>query len=217
MTIGLSGHMSPALLKELAEEEVAYYLQRADGVAAVDIRGGQSREVLVALHRDRLAALGVTINQVASAIGSENTLQPAGVLETGTAELTLRTHGQIAEIEEIRNIIVATRNGIPVYLRDLGTVEERARGYESIVRIDGIPGIVLSVQKQSGSNTVAVANNIYKISTNCASAIRIQHPGVERSSIFIRNSVASVSGCGDSGAFLAGIAYYSSYTTSGPR
>ena len=177
MTIGLSGHMSPALLKELAEEEVAYYLQRADGVAAVDIRGGQSREVLVALHRDRLAALGVTINQVASAIGSENTLQPAGVLETGTAELTLRTHGQIAEIEEIRNIIVATRNGIPVYLRDLGTVEERARGYESIVRIDGIPGIVLSVQKQSGSNMVLPTASE---SSRTAPALSGSQPGVER-------------------------------------
>jgi HAE1 family hydrophobic/amphiphilic exporter-1 len=209
MTIGLSGHMSPALLKELAEEEVAYYLQRADGVAAVDIRGGQSREVLVALHRDRLAALGVTINQVASAIGSENTLQPAGVLETGTAELTLRTHGQIAEIEEIRNIIVATRNGIPVYLRDLGTVEERARGYESIVRIDGIPGIVLSVQKQSGSNTVAVANNIYQV----ISELRQRYSDLNirvlnDTSTFIRDSVTNVSNAAILGACLAGLVLF---------
>ncbi|NLY88807.1 MAG: efflux RND transporter permease subunit, partial [Firmicutes bacterium] len=209
MTIGLSGHVDPALLKELAEEEVAYYLQRADGVAAVDIRGGQSREILVALSRDRLAALGVTINQVASAIGSENTLQPAGVLETGTAELTLRTHGQITEIEEIKDIIVTTRNGIPVYLRDLGTVEERTRGYESIVRIDGIPGIVLSVQKQSGSNTVAVADRIYKVITE----LRQRYPDLNirilnDTSTFIRDSVASVSNAAILGAFLAGLVLF---------
>ena len=209
MTIGLSGHVDPALLKELAEEEVAYYLQRADGVAAVDIRGGQSREILVALSRDRLAALGVTINQVASAIASENTLQPAGVLETGTAELTLRTHGQIEEIEEIRDIIVATRNGVPVYLRDLGTVEERTRGYESIVRIDGIPGIVLSVQKQSGSNTVAVADGIYKV----LSELRQRYPDLNirvlnDTSTFIRDSVANVSNAAILGACLAGLVLF---------
>lgn len=206
LTIGLSGHMDPTLLKELAEEEISYYLQRADGVAAVDIRGGQSREVLVALHRDRLAALGVTINQVASAVSSENTLQPAGVLETGTAELTLRTHGEIQEIEEIKNIIVATRNGVPIYLRDLGTVEEQSRGYESIVRIDGIPGIVLSVQKQSGSNTVAVANRIY----NLIDELRERYPDINirvlnDTSTFIKDSVAGVSNAAVFGAFLAGI------------
>lgn len=206
MTIGLSGYMDQALLKELAEEEIAYYLQRADGVAAVDIRGGQSREVLVALHRDRLAGLGVTVTQVASAISSENTVQPAGVLETGTAELTLRTHGEIEEVEEIKNIIVTTRNGVPVYLRDVATVEERPRGSESLVRIDGVPGIVLSVQKQSGSNTVAVANRIYKI----LNELRQRYPDLNirvlnDTSIFIRNSVASVSDAAILGAFLAGI------------
>ncbi len=209
MTIGLSGNVDPALLKELAEEEVAYYLQRADGVAAVDVRGGQSREVLVALHRDRLAALGVTINQVASAIASENTLQPAGVLETGTAELTLRTHGQITETEEIKNIIVATRNGIPVYLRDLGTVEERTRGYEAIVRIDGVPGIVLSVMKQSGSNTVAVADGIYKV----VAELRQRYPDLNirvlnDTSTFIRDSVANVSNAAVLGACLAGLVLF---------
>ncbi len=206
MTIGLSGQMDESFLRSIAENEISPELQKIDGLANVEVRGGRNRRITIALKRERLAAFGLTISQVASAIRNENIILPAGSLETETSEILLRTTGKLESVAELKEIIVAYRNGIPLYLRDLGTVEETLTGVETLVRIDQQPGIVLSLQKQSGANTVAVANEVYAI----LSTLQNKYPELNLrvlndTSTFIRESVSGVANAALWGALLAGL------------
>lgn len=206
ITIGLSGQMDESFLRTIAEDEISAELQKIDGVANVEVRGGRSRRITVGLKRERLAVLGITINQVASAIRSENVTMPAGSLETETSQLLLRTSGKLESVADLKEIVVAYRNNIPLFLRDLGTVEEELVGTETLVRIDQQPGIVLSLQKQSGSNTVAVANKVYTILSSLQNKYPEINPRVlNDTSTFIRESVGGVSNAALWGALLAGL------------
>ena len=178
MTIGLSGQMDESFLRTIAENEISPELQKIDGLANVEVRGGRNRRIAIELKRERLAAFGITINQVASAIRSENIILPAGSLETETSQLLLRTSGKLESVADLKKIIVAYRNNIPLFLRDLGTVEETltARKHWS-ASTDNRVSFYRS--KQSGANTVAVANEVYTILWAPKQISRIEPPGLK--------------------------------------
>jgi HAE1 family hydrophobic/amphiphilic exporter-1 len=206
LTLGLSGPLDEVTLRKLADEDLCNQLQRVDGVASVDVRGGKSREIRVFLKQDRLQALGLTASQVANAIRNENSMVPAGNLASGIGDFLLRTKGELQDLEELKNIIVVRREGTPVYLRDIATVEEGYEDVTSYTRIDGQPGIVLSVSKRSGWNTVAVADRVYKV----LDEIRRLYPQIKLrvlndSSVYIRSAVKSVAESALIGALLAGL------------
>jgi len=206
VTIGLSGDLDEDTLRQLAEDDFSYQIQKVEGVANVEVRGGRNREIRVYLKRDRLLSLGISFDQVVSALKNENVMQPAGNLGIGTGDFLLRTKGEFTSIDDIRNLIVLYREGVPIYLRDLADVEEGFETARSLVRIDGLPGVVLSVQKRSGSNTVAVADRIYK----ALDELRRQNPDIKfrilnDNSTYIRKSVQSVRNSAIMGAVLAGL------------
>lgn len=206
MSIGLSGNVDEAYLRRLAEDEISYQLQKADGVASVEVRGGSRMEVAVELNRERLSAMGITINEVASAIRSENIMLPAGNLDTGAGEFLLRTDGELKSAGDLKDIVVQYRNGIPIFLQDLGVIEEKKANAEYLVRIDGVSGIMLSLQKQSGANTVAVAGRIRKVLAELAERYPDLHFRVlNDSSTFISDSVRGVANSAVFGALLAGL------------
>lgn len=205
MTLGLSGEMDEGDLRDLAEDEISYQLQKIPGVASVEVRGGRGREIRVILKQARLQALGITVEQVSNAIGSENSNLPAGYLAAGPGDFLLRTMGEFRSLDEIRNIVITVRDGIPVYLKGLATIEEGLEDIRSLVRIDGKPGIVLSIRKQSDANTVAVADRVYKVLDELRQAHRnIQLRVINDNSTYIRSAVRSVSNSAVIGAFLAG-------------
>lgn len=206
MTIGLSGKVAETVLRSFADDELSFRLQRVDGVAGVDVRGGRSRQIRVALRQDRLQALGLTIDQVISSIRSSNVTQPAGNITSGTMDFLLRTKGEIKEVAQLHKIVVAQRDGVPIFLKDIADILDDAETVRSLVRIDGNPGIVLSVQKKSGSNTVAVADAVYKALDN----IKRQYPEyniriLNDNSTFIRQSVSGVVNSLISGGILAAL------------
>jgi HAE1 family hydrophobic/amphiphilic exporter-1 len=206
MTIGLLGNVEESYLRRLAEDEISYQLQKVEGVASVDVRGGSRFEVAVELNRERLSALGMTISQVSSAIRNENIMLPAGNLNTGAGEFLLRTDGELKNAEDLKDIVIQYRNGIPIFLQDLATIEERKANAEYLVRIDGIPGIMLTLQKQSGANTVAVAGRIRKILAELDERYPdLQFRVLNDSSTFISDSVKSVADSAVFGAILAGL------------
>jgi HAE1 family hydrophobic/amphiphilic exporter-1 len=206
LTLGLSGPLDEVTLRKLADDDLSNQLQRVDGVARVDVRGGKSREIRVFLKQDRLRALGLTASQITSAIRNENSMVPAGNLASGVGDFLLRTKGEMQDIEELKNIIVVRREETPIYLRDIATVEEGYEDVTSYTRIDGQPGIVLSVSKRSGWNTVAVADRIYKV----LDEIRRLYPEIKLrvlndDSVYIRSAVKSVAESAAIGALLAGL------------
>jgi HAE1 family hydrophobic/amphiphilic exporter-1 len=153
----VSSSMNPRDLRQLTEDQVKYRLERVPGVAAVDIWGGLMREIHVDLRSDQLKAVGISPDNVLSALRSENRNIPAGLYEKGTSEVLVRTQGEFRSLEEIENTVVAVREGTPIQIKDVADVEDSWEEVRQIIRIDGKPGLRLSVSKQSGANTVQVA------------------------------------------------------------
>lgn len=156
-----SGELSPVELREQVEDLIQTPLQRVDGVAAVEVDGGQVREVQVLLNMEALQARLLTPQQVIDALRVENMNVPGGSLVDNQRELLVRTPGNFQTIEDIENVIVSNR-GSPVYLRDVATVVDGFEDRDTITRLNGEESIVLRVRKQSGTNTLAVANDVKK-------------------------------------------------------
>ena len=158
--LGVSGRMDPVEMRDLVEHQVKYRMERAPGVAAVDIRGGLRREIHVALDRRKLTAIDLSLGAILASLQSENLNLPAGLVDDGDLEVLIRTKGQYETVGEIRNTVVQVRDGVPILLKDLGTIEDSYEEVTQIVRLDGVPGLRMYVNKQSGSNTVQVVDAV---------------------------------------------------------
>jgi HAE1 family hydrophobic/amphiphilic exporter-1 len=155
--IGIEGDYDPVTLREIAQNELAPRFERVDGVAAVTVNGGVRREVHVDLSKEKITALNLSVSQVVQAIRQENQNTPLGEIYQGDSTFLVRSQGQFQSIEDIKNIVVLTREGVPVYMRDIAEVTDTTEQRRSFLRINGRPGVQIQVQKQSGKNTVAVA------------------------------------------------------------
>jgi HAE1 family hydrophobic/amphiphilic exporter-1 len=157
MQLGLTGSSDMRKLKYLAGDALSRALERVVGVAAVQVDGGRDREIRVALSSDRLEALAISAEDVARALGKENRNVSAGDMRDSGREVVIRTAGEFVSLEEIGGVVVATRDGHPVRVADLGEVVDTIREINNELWIDGKPGIRLQIYKQSGANTVEVA------------------------------------------------------------
>jgi HAE1 family hydrophobic/amphiphilic exporter-1 len=157
MIMGVSGSMNPLDLRQLVEDQVKYRLERVAGVASVDVWGGLMREIHVDLRAAQLKALGLSTDNILAALQSENRNIPAGLYEKGNSEVLVRTQGEFSSLEEIENTVVAMREGTPIQIRDVADVVDSWEEVRQINRIDGEPGVRVSINKQSGANTVKVA------------------------------------------------------------
>jgi HAE1 family hydrophobic/amphiphilic exporter-1 len=158
--IGIEGEYDPVTLREIAQNEIAPRFERVDGVAAVTVNGGVRREIHVDLSKEKITALNLSVSQVVQALRQENQNTPLGEIYQGDSTFLVRSQGQFQSIEDIRNIVVLTREGVPVYMRDIAEVTDTTEQRRTFLRINGRPGIQIQVQKQSGKNTVAVADAV---------------------------------------------------------
>ena len=149
-------------VRSIVEDDMKPTLERVDGVGSVEVIGGLEREVRVDIEFARLQSRSLSIAQVAQALRSENVNMPAGRLVEGEHELLLRTHGEFGSVKEIEDVIVASVGGAPVYLSDIGRVTDGFKEQRAISRMNGRECVIFSVRKQSGTNTVAVAEGIRK-------------------------------------------------------
>ncbi|MFH1743423.1 MAG: efflux RND transporter permease subunit, partial [bacterium] len=160
--LGVSGRLDPVELRDLVEHQVKYRIERAPGVAAVDIRGGLTREIHVDLDRRKLTALDLSMDAILAAIDAENLNLPAGTVDAGDLDILVRTKGEYETLAQIRNTFVDVRNGVPILLKDIGLVEDSHEEVTQVVRLNGVPGLRMYVNKQSGSNTVQVVDGVLK-------------------------------------------------------
>ncbi len=154
------GTLDPYRLRRLVEDEVVTRLQKAPGVASVTVTGGREREVHVDLILDRLQALGLPVQQVVAAIKGENVNIPGGRVPSGERERLLRLAGQFTSIAELASVPIVTPAGATVYLRDVAVVEDGYKEVRAKSRLNGRDGIIIFVRKQSGTNTVRVAEDV---------------------------------------------------------
>ncbi len=162
LILGASSKLDPIQARQIIEDQVKYRLERVPGVAAVDIWGGLEREIHVSLDPAKINALSIPLDRIISSIREGNVNIPAGTIERGNFEVTVRTPGEYTNLKQLEDTVVAMRQGAPIQLREIATVEDSWQKITRIVRVNGEPGIRLSVNKQSGKNTVEVARGALK-------------------------------------------------------
>jgi HAE1 family hydrophobic/amphiphilic exporter-1 len=160
MGIGVEGDYDGVTLREMAENDLSPRLERVPGVAAVQIEGGLRRQIHVELSREKITALNLSVDRIVNLLRTENQNIPLGEVDEGDATFLLRSQGQFSNLEDIRSMVVMTKPGVPVYMRDIAEVKDSTEDRRSFLRINGNQGVRMRVQKQSGENTVAIARGI---------------------------------------------------------
>jgi CzcA family heavy metal efflux pump len=156
----ISKTRDPASLRDIANLVVRPRLARLPGVAAVNVAGGQVREYQATIDPQRLAARGVSIQQVVDAVKNSNIIASPGLIEENhQLELAL-VSGQALTFDELNSIVVATVNGAPVKLEDVATVGQGVEPQYTIVTADGRPSVLLNVDRQPDANTVTVVDEL---------------------------------------------------------
>jgi HAE1 family hydrophobic/amphiphilic exporter-1 len=154
------GTLDRVQLRELAENILSPRLERVSGVAAVTVGGGLRRQIHVDLSREKITALDLSVDSVVRVLANENQNIPIGEVYQGDRALLLRSQGQYQNLDDIANTVVLTKNGVPVYLKDIADVADSTEDVRSVLRINGKPGVTMRVTKQSGTNTVQIAEGV---------------------------------------------------------
>ena len=165
LTILVSGPISLRELTEIADKQVRRAIQTVDGVGSVNLNGGQARQIRVLLDAQKLTAHNFTVLDVRDALQRENIEAPGGRMILGPQELDLRTLGRVATADQFADVMLGTRGGVPIRIRDVAQVEDGAaelRTWSALLR-KGSPGkdvVAIDVLRQSGVNTVQVADHV---------------------------------------------------------
>jgi HAE1 family hydrophobic/amphiphilic exporter-1 len=160
LTLAVSG-ASPAELLELSRDVFARRLEQQDGVALAAISGGREREIQVLLDPARLTLHGVTVAQVTEALDRANYQAPGGSVRRGRFRYSLRTLGQFTEVDQLRDVVVTRPpGGTPLRLSDVAEVRDGFAERQTAARYSGVPAVGLQIFKESGSNTVRVADRV---------------------------------------------------------
>src|SRR5262250_2186159 len=159
LTLLISGPMSRRELTEIADKQVRRAIQTVDGVGSVDLNGGPQRQMRILLDAQKLTAHNFTVLDVRDALQRENIEAPGGRLITGPQQLGLRTLGRVNTADQFGDIVIGTRGGTLVRVRDVAQVEDGQQElltWSALFR-RGTPGedvIAIDVRRQSGVNTV---------------------------------------------------------------
>jgi HAE1 family hydrophobic/amphiphilic exporter-1 len=147
-------------ITELADKKVRRDLESLAGIGDVQIVGGRLRQINLWLDPARLRAYRLTAAEVARAIDAQNVQLPGGTLMQGSRELTLRMKGRVESVREFQSVVVAVRDGAPIRLADVASVEDGMKAVETAANIDGRAAVILALRRQSGTNTVAVVQTV---------------------------------------------------------
>ena len=146
-----------ASLQSIAENEIQPALERLDGVASVDISGGYEQEIAVHTDASRLKGYNLTISSIGQQLGADNIAIPGGELDNGSQTLAVRTDGEYSSIDDVKNALISLPAGGTVRLSQIADVSMQPKDQDAISKVDGEECIILSVNKQSGSNTAQIA------------------------------------------------------------
>ena len=146
-----------ATLQSTAEDELAPALERLDGVASVDISGGYENEVAVKTDPARLRGYNLTVSSIAQQLGADNIAVPGGELESGSQTLAVRTDGEYQSVQDVENALISLPAGGTVRLNQIADISLQPKDQDALAKVNGEECLLLSVNKQSGSNTVEIA------------------------------------------------------------
>ena len=203
MGVGVEGEYDRVRLREIAEHDLSARLERVPGVASVTVDGGLRRQIHVLLSKEKIRALNLSVDRVVNLLRTENQNIPLGEIDEGDRTYLVRSQGQFENLNEIRDMVVLTQGGVPVYMKDIAEVKDATEDFRSFTRINGKPGIRMRITKQSGTNTVQIAHGV----RDEVQRINAEYPGVrlsvmDDSSVFIERSIDAVKEHAMLGGFL---------------
>ncbi|HSJ16000.1 MAG TPA: efflux RND transporter permease subunit [Longimicrobiales bacterium] len=182
IALSVAGAGSLWSLKELTESVFRRRLEQIDGVAQAAVTGGLEREIHVTVDPQKLESYGVTLDQISGALARANASAPSGTIRQGRYRYNLRTLGELQAVAEIADLVVAqAASGVAgdpagrILVRDVATVEDGFRERESIARHNGREAIGLLIYKESGTNTVRVAEQVDEV----LAQLRAEYPEVD--------------------------------------
>lgn len=178
-------------LEKILDEKIVNPLNRIEGVGSVNLRGVPGRKVYVDVDPRKMEAYNLTIEQIGNILRAENLNMPAGYIEMGQTDYPLRIQGEFPESDIIRNIVVSSYDGSNIYLKDIAEVRDTIRETRMDTRINGLPGMILFIQKQSGANTVKITREVEKtlesLKKNLPADVKIEK--LFDSATFIKDSI----------------------------
>lgn len=191
--LGLASRLPARDLTRLAETQIIPALEAVRGVAAARLRGEVRREIQVNIDRTRLESLNLGINEVVDALRNENVNLPSGVYDEGQFRRGVRSEGEFRSLQEIGGTVIRRNGGAEVHVHDVAEVIDGLEEQTQRTRINGQPGIILYVNKQSDANTVAVSDRIHKAVATLNA--RMQHAElvvrIDKAQ-YIRQSIANI-------------------------
>jgi multidrug efflux pump len=176
MVVNLTGPISIVRLKEIADRLEEAIEQNIDGVLNVSVIGGREREIRLEIDQDLVAAYGLTVPEILSLVPSENVNISAGGLETPVTKFNVRVPAEFVDPEEVDHLVLAVRDGKPVYLSNVARVRDTFKDRAGFSRLDGVESVSLSIQKRVGANIIPIADAVQALLDEA----RLQAPrGVE--------------------------------------
>jgi len=162
LMLSATANESYPAIRKILDEKIVNPLNRIDGVGSVSIMGGPIRSVLVEVDPRRLEAYNLSVEQLGGIIRVENFNLPSGNIEMGMTDYPLRVQGEFTTSDEIKNIVIGNFNGKVIFLNDVASITDTIKKLTVDERTNGRLGVRIMVQKQSGANTVSVAEDVNK-------------------------------------------------------
>ncbi len=208
--LAVSAPRSLREVTEIADKKIKQQIESINGVGDVQIIGGRTREIQIWVDPDKLRAFNVTVAQVADAVRAQNMELPGGRVDEGARELTVRTMGRIVEPSQFNDLVIANHGTYAVKLSDVGYAEDGAEEARTEARLNGLPAVTLVVSKQSGQNTVAIAEavkeKLKEITATLPPGFKTEVVGDQ--SIFIKASIEAIQTHLIEGSILAAIVVF---------
>lgn len=207
MLVALTGPRTQREITEYADRRLRRMIESLNGVGGVTILGGTARQVRITLDPQRLQAFALTVVDVQRALATQNVEIPGGDVDQGDRTWSLRVQGRVQSIDELNNLVLATRGGLPIRIRDVGSAIDGEEEPSSTATVNGRQVVILSIRKQSGTNTLAVIDALKERMEEIRPALP---PGYEVNIVrdegeFIRNAIHAVEEHLVIGGFLAAL------------
>jgi HAE1 family hydrophobic/amphiphilic exporter-1 len=204
LIMGVSSDLDPLDLRKIIDDQVKYRFERIPGVASLMVHGGREREIHVNVDIEKTRSLGLALDRVIARIRSGNVNMPAGSIERGNLDVRIRVPGTYDNLDQLRETVIDVRGGTPIRVGDVAKVEDSYLKENSIVRVNGRPGLRIAINKQSGSNTVEVARRALREIERINEDIPQLHitPIIDTSK-YIQNSINNIASSAIYGGLLA--------------
>lgn len=190
--------------KKYVDDNLSKTLESIDGVGSVNVSGGNEREIQVVMDTNKMFGYNIGISQLVSAISTENNDIPGGSVSGMGKDLSIRTVGKFSSLKDIENVPITTTTGEIVFLRDVAKVVDGTTEDSTYARLNGSESLSISIQKQSGANTVDVVKNVTKVLDNLKAANpNVDYEMTMEQASYIENSISSVASSAVIGAILA--------------